>query len=187
LRRVFSFHPSLVGGNPFQTTSIYALIHYLEREWGVHYAMGGTGALVAAPGRVFEELGGRVHLNSPVQQIVVENGVAAAVQTANGELFAADAVVVGGVSFAGMSGVRQVQVRAGRGEWANAELDTPISPYALTRWKARVAAYDANMVEARAMDGDGRWQAVEESPLFPDGVSGPTIKRLPKCSMPLSP
>ena len=36
LQRVFSFHPLLVGGNPFQTTSIYALIHHLEREWGVH-------------------------------------------------------------------------------------------------------------------------------------------------------
>ncbi|NBB76522.1 MAG: phytoene desaturase, partial [Bacteroidetes bacterium] len=43
LRRCFSFHPLLVGGNPFDTTSIYAMIHYLEREWGVHYAMGGTG------------------------------------------------------------------------------------------------------------------------------------------------
>ena len=51
LRRVFSFHPLLVGGNPFQTTSIYALIHYLERQWGVHYAMGGTGAIVAGVGK----------------------------------------------------------------------------------------------------------------------------------------
>ena len=42
LRRVFSFHPLLVGGNPFNTTSIYSLIHYLERQWGVHFAMGGT-------------------------------------------------------------------------------------------------------------------------------------------------
>jgi phytoene desaturase len=48
LRRVFSFQPLLVGGNPFNTTSIYCLIHYLEREWGVHFAMGGTGAIVNA-------------------------------------------------------------------------------------------------------------------------------------------
>lgn len=46
LRRVFSFQPLLVGGNPFTTTSVYSLIHYLEREWGVHYAMGGTAAIV---------------------------------------------------------------------------------------------------------------------------------------------
>jgi phytoene dehydrogenase-like protein len=47
LRQIFSFHPLLVGGNPFDTSSIYAMIHYLEREWGVYYAMGGTGAIVA--------------------------------------------------------------------------------------------------------------------------------------------
>jgi phytoene desaturase len=61
LRRCFSFHPLLVGGNPFVTTSIYAMIHYLEREWGVHYAMGGTGALVQAMVRLIEDLGGRFH------------------------------------------------------------------------------------------------------------------------------
>ncbi|MBE0657887.1 MAG: phytoene desaturase [Bryobacteraceae bacterium] len=93
LRRVFSFHPLLVGGNPFQTTSIYALIHYLERQWGVHYVMGGTGALVSALGRLFEELGGQIHLNSPVSQITVENGRATGVETANGLRLPASAVV----------------------------------------------------------------------------------------------
>ena len=46
LRQVFSFHPLLIGGNPFQSSSIYSMIHYLERRWGVHFAMGGTGAIV---------------------------------------------------------------------------------------------------------------------------------------------
>jgi len=93
LRRVFSFHPLLVGGNPFQTTSIYALIHYLERQWGVHYVMGGTGALVSALGRLFEELGGRVHLSTPVSRIEVENGQARRVTAADGRVFPCDAVV----------------------------------------------------------------------------------------------
>ena len=48
LRRAFSIHPLLVGGNPMQTTSIYCLIHYLERKWGVWFPKGGTGALVQA-------------------------------------------------------------------------------------------------------------------------------------------
>ena len=91
---------------------------------------------------------------------------------------AGDGLVVGGVSFAGLRGVRQVQIRAGQGSWVEADLDTPVSPYALTRWKARISAPGATMVEARAMDGAGRWQAVEERPLFPDGVAGPTIKKL---------
>ena len=97
LRRVFSFHPLLVGGNPFQTTSIYALIHHLERQWGVHYAMGGTGAIVRGMTRLFEEMGGRIRLSSPVSRIVLApyNGRprAAGVQLAAGELVGADAVV----------------------------------------------------------------------------------------------
>jgi phytoene desaturase len=71
LRRCFSFHPLLVGGNPFDTTSIYAMIHYLEREWGVHYAKGGTGALCKR-GPAVGELGGKVHLNTAVSEILVD-------------------------------------------------------------------------------------------------------------------
>lgn len=97
LRQCFSFHPLLVGGNPFDASSIYAMIHYLEREWGVHYAMGGTGALVEALGRLLEELGARVRLNAEVEEMVVDEGSGArrvrGVRLANGELLPADAVV----------------------------------------------------------------------------------------------
>lgn len=93
LRRVFSFHPLLVGGNPFSTTSIYALIHHLEREWGVHYAMGGTGAVVSALGKLFGELGGKTRLSTAVRRIVVENGLAKAIETESGETIPADIVV----------------------------------------------------------------------------------------------
>jgi phytoene desaturase len=93
LQRVFSFHPLLVGGNPFQTTSIYALIHTLEREWGVHYAMGGTGAIVSAFGRVFQELGGKVRLNCPARRFLMDGRRIAGVETAGGERIMADGVV----------------------------------------------------------------------------------------------
>lgn len=93
LRRVFSFHPLLVGGNPFQTTSIYALIHHLERHWGVHYVMGGTGALVQALGQVFQELGGTIRLNSPVHQIMTEGGAVTGVSFESWQHTPADAVV----------------------------------------------------------------------------------------------
>lgn len=72
LRRCFSFHPLLIGGNPFDSPSIYAMIHYLEREWGVYYAMGGTGKIVEALGKLFEELGGVIHLNAEVDQILAD-------------------------------------------------------------------------------------------------------------------
>lgn len=71
LRQAFSFHPLLVGGNPFDTSSIYTLIHYLERSLGVFFPRGGTGALVAALVRLFQELGGQLHLSSPIDRIRV--------------------------------------------------------------------------------------------------------------------
>ena len=93
LRRVFSFHPLLVGGNPFQTTSIYALIHFLERRWGVHYAIGGTGAVVDALGKLFRELGGHIHLSTPICRILVERGAACGIETNTGEVLRTDAVI----------------------------------------------------------------------------------------------
>ncbi|MBP8806096.1 MAG: phytoene desaturase [Kofleriaceae bacterium] len=72
VRQALSFHSLLVGGNPFETSSIYTLIHHLERTWGVWFAKGGTGALVAAMVRLFESLGGELHLNAPVERVTVD-------------------------------------------------------------------------------------------------------------------
>ena len=74
LRQVFSFNPLLIGGNPFQSSSIYAMIHYLERQWGIQSVIGGTGALVNAFVRLFEELGGTLRCDARVDRIVVEHG-----------------------------------------------------------------------------------------------------------------
>jgi phytoene desaturase len=93
LRRVFTFEPLLVGGNPFNTTSIYLLIHWLERKWGVHFAMGGTTSLVAALVKLLGELEVDVRLDSPVAEIEVANGKTRAVRTENGERFTCDIVV----------------------------------------------------------------------------------------------
>lgn len=95
LRRCFSFHPLLIGGNPFDAPSIYAMIHYLEREWGIHYAMGGTGALVAAMGELFAELGGKVHFNAEVREIMVDPAKrrVTGIRMADGTVHQADHVV----------------------------------------------------------------------------------------------
>ena len=74
LRQALSFHSLLVGGNPFETSAIYTLIHYLERNWGVFFPRGGTGALVRALVRLFEELGGEIRLSTPVRRIDAPNG-----------------------------------------------------------------------------------------------------------------
>jgi phytoene desaturase len=62
----------LIGGNPFQSTSIYALIHILEQRFGVWFAMGGTGALVNALVRLFQDAGGQLLLNTEVNDIVID-------------------------------------------------------------------------------------------------------------------
>lgn len=85
---------------------------------------------------------------------------------------------LGGVAFAGLRGIRRVQVRAGAGPWIDAQLETPMARYTWTRWKATLPAARAEFVQSRAQDGGGHWQADVEKPLFPDGVAGPTIKRL---------
>lgn len=93
LRQCFSFHPLLVGGNPFDTTSIYALIHYLEREWGIHYAMGGTGSIVNGLVKLFTELGGKIHYNMEVKEININNRKATGVTFTDGTFHPADDVV----------------------------------------------------------------------------------------------
>ncbi len=73
LRRAFSMHPLLVGGNPFTTTSIYALILYLEKKWGIHYAMGGTGKVVEALEKLMVEEKIKIQKGAEVSEILVEN------------------------------------------------------------------------------------------------------------------
>jgi phytoene desaturase len=120
LRQVFSFHPLLVGGNPFQSSSIYAMIHYLERKWGVHFAMGGTGALVQALVRLFTEMGGTLRLNARVEELLVENGAARGVRLASGEELPADLVV----SNADVANFYKKAVpKAARHKWTDARLD----------------------------------------------------------------
>ena len=73
LRRVFSMHPLLVGGNPFTTTSIYTLILFLEKKWGIHYSMGGTGNIVKALEKLMLEEGIKIIKNAEVTEIITEN------------------------------------------------------------------------------------------------------------------
>jgi phytoene desaturase len=93
LRQVLSFHPLLVGGNPFETTSIYALIGWLERKWGVWFPMGGTGSLVRGMVKLVEGQGNVVRLGAEVSRIEVEHGRATGVTLADGTRMVADVVV----------------------------------------------------------------------------------------------
>ena len=96
LRQAFSIHPLLVGGNPFSTTSIYALIHYLERRWGVFFAMGGTGHLVAELDALLRRSGVKVILNTDIASIDIKNGQAVGATATDGTHFPADRVICNG-------------------------------------------------------------------------------------------
>ncbi|SDN18806.1 phytoene desaturase [Methylobacterium phyllostachyos] len=93
LRTVFSFHPLLIGGNPFRASAIYCLIADLERRWGVHFAKGGTGQLVDGLVKLIRSQGGRVRLGADVARIRVEGGTATGVELESGETIPADLVV----------------------------------------------------------------------------------------------
>jgi phytoene desaturase len=100
LRQVFSFETLLVGGNPLSVPAIYAMIHFVEKTWGIHFAMGGTGALVQGFVKKFEDLGGRIQYNTAVQQInVTQQGgkkQVTGITLADGTVMPAEAVVSNG-------------------------------------------------------------------------------------------
>jgi phytoene desaturase len=92
LRQAFSFHTLLVGGNPFDTSSIYALIHALERNGGVWFAKGGTGALIQGMVRLLQDLGGSIELNAAVDRIAIEGSRSTGIARADGTVVPFDMV-----------------------------------------------------------------------------------------------
>ena len=93
LRKAFSIHPLLVGGDPHTTTSIYALIHYLERKWGVFFCMGGTGKIVSELKKLMIENGVKIKINTEVKEFVLENNKISKIITNNEEITNFDLVV----------------------------------------------------------------------------------------------
>jgi phytoene desaturase len=93
LRQVFTFQPLLIGGNPFRAPAIYLLIHWLERKWGIHFAKGGTAAIVRALTELLAEVGADIRLNAPVERIEVAHGKAKGVLLGDGTFLPAEIVV----------------------------------------------------------------------------------------------
>lgn len=88
-------------------------------------------------------------------------------------------IQVGGVSYAGSRGIQAVEVRVGGGAWQAASMENPLSEYTWTRWIATLEGPEGEaVVEARAQDGTGAWQLETETPLFPGGVGGPTLRKV---------
>jgi len=93
LRMALSFHPLFIGGDPMNVTSMYALVGYLEKQFGVHYAMGGVQGIADAMANVVREQGGTIHHNAEVDEILVTDGAAKGVRLSNGDEIASPLVV----------------------------------------------------------------------------------------------
>ncbi len=112
MQQVFSFEPLLVGGNPLKVPAIYAMIHFVEKTWGIHFAFGGTGALVLGLIKKFEELGGTIRYGAEVSRINVTRLDGSAVQSK------LDKKQVRGVSL--KNGERlESEIVVSNGDWAN--------------------------------------------------------------------
>jgi len=119
LRQVLTFEPLLIGGNPFTAPSIYLLIHWLERKWGVWFPRGGTGAVVSALVRMLDEVGVEVRCNSAVTRILVQGGKTVGVELADGTRVDGQAVVYNGDPTFAYS---KLMSPAERPSWSNAAL-----------------------------------------------------------------
>ena len=96
LRQAFSIQPLLVGGSPFDTTSIYGLIHYLERAFGIFFAMGGTGAIVEQLKQLMLRQGITFQTGTTVSEILTSQNKVFGVKLESGEVVTADCVVFNG-------------------------------------------------------------------------------------------
>ncbi|MDC1224264.1 phytoene desaturase family protein [Pelagibacteraceae bacterium] len=93
LRRMLSMHPLLVGGNPFTTTSIYGLILYLEKKWGIHYSMGGTGNIINSLEKLMLEEGIKIIKGQEVKNIISKNNKVKGVKLNNQKEINANIVI----------------------------------------------------------------------------------------------
>jgi phytoene desaturase len=131
LRTVFSFHPLLIGGNPFTATSVYSLISFLERKWGVHFAMGGTGSLVTGMCDLIAGQGGTIRYDAEVAAIEVAGRRARGVRLVGGETIAADIVVSNADS---ANTYRKLLPAAVRRRWTDRKIDRARYSMSLFVW-----------------------------------------------------
>jgi phytoene desaturase len=138
MRQVFSFETLLVGGNPLSVPAIYAMIHFVEKTWGIHYAMGGTGALVRALVQKFEELGGQIRYGAGVDEILVTDGRGQPVRRPVGKRTARGVRLESGEEL-------HADIVVSNGDWANTNLKRIPAAARLVNSDVRVKAARQSM------------------------------------------
>ncbi|UBV41609.1 phytoene desaturase [Deinococcus taeanensis] len=138
MQQVFSFETLLVGGNPLSVPAIYAMIHFVEKTWGIHYALGGTGALVDAFVRKFKELGGTLRLKAGIEEILVTDDRGRPVRRPGGRRVARGARLENGE-------VLHADIVVSNGDWANTYLKRVPAAARLVNSDVRVKAARQSM------------------------------------------
>lgn len=156
LRMAFSFHPLFIGGDPFHVTSMYILVSHLEKEFGVHYAMGGVAAIARAMAQVVEDQGGTLRLNSEVDEILVRGGRAAGVRLTDGGILRAGLVVSN--ADAGHTYTRLLRNQTRR-RWTDAKL-------ASRRWSMGLFVWYFGTAGTRAMWPDVGHHTILSAPRY---------------------
>jgi phytoene desaturase len=119
LQMALSFHPLFIGGDPMNVTSMYALVSHLEKEYGVHYAVGGVQVIADGMADVIRSQGGTIRLGEQVDEIVVQDGAARGVRTVQGENLAAPLVI----SNADAGHTYKKLVKSPRRRWTDRKVD----------------------------------------------------------------
>ena len=156
LRMALSFHPLFIGGDPFHVTSMYALVHHLESQFGVHYAMGGAEAMAEAMASLIRRQGGRLSFGVEADEVIVENGRAAGVRTVGGQTVAADVVVSN--ADAGHTYTRLLRGQTKR-RWSQRRLDR-------TRWSMGLFVWYFGTHSTRGMWSDVGHHTIVNGPRY---------------------
>ncbi len=166
LRMAFSFHPLFIGGDPFHVTSMYILVSHLEKEFGVHYAMGGAGAIARAMADVIEEQGGTLRFGEEVDQITLSGDRTTGVITKGGETLRADIVVSN--ADAGHTYEHLLRKRSKR-RWTPAKLKR-------SRWSMGLFVWYFGTKGTKGMWGDVGHHTILNGPRYRDLVQDIFIK-----------
>lgn len=93
IRLSFSFQSKYLGMSPFSCPSLFSILSFLEYEHGVFHPIGGCGAVSDAMARVARELGVKILLDEPVEELLFSGRKAIGIRTAKRQI-AADSIVV---------------------------------------------------------------------------------------------
>ncbi|MDE3103882.1 MAG: phytoene desaturase [Acidobacteriota bacterium] len=118
IRLGFSFQSKYLGMSPFRCPSLFSILSFLEYEHGVFHPTGGCGAVTQAMAGIAREMGVTIHLDEPVEKVLLENGRARGVQTTTRRLDA-DAVIVN-ADFA--EAMRKLVPNRVRHKWSDATI-----------------------------------------------------------------